>query len=81
MSTYEDIKTDIPTYVEVDENGRVYNVNILSDDYQPAIPGNRLIPGDVLPQYKVLLPAVVFEALVSKIDELERRIETLEQVK
>lgn len=81
MATYEDIKTDVQTYIEIDDAGRTYNINILDPNYQSAIQGNVLVLGDVVPKYKVLIAESVFEALIAKIDELQRRIESLEQVK
>lgn len=81
MATYEDIKTDVQTYIEIDDAGRTYNINILDPNYQSAIQGNVLVLGDVVPKYKVLMAESVFEALIAKIDELQRRIESLEQVK
>lgn len=81
MATYEDIKTDAQTYIEIDDAGRTYNINILDPNYQSAIQDNVLVLGDVVPKYKVLIAESVFEALIAKIDELQRRIESLEQVK
>lgn len=81
MATYEQIKSNIQTYIEVSPDGTVCNVNILDASYQTVSSENTLVEGPMAVGYEVLPAVSIFEALVNKIDELERRIETLEQVK
>lgn len=81
MTIYDEIKKPIQTYLEVDSDGNVCNINIIDSTYSPTVPTNTLALGNILPLYKIASIGSVFEALINKIDELERRIETLEQVK